>query len=192
MWLFLASEAMLFGSLFSGYVMLRAGSTDWPGPVGGFPWLETVLLVGASAAFGAKRSQLDRQQRARPDIRRDQAAERRGADRQRHHAVDRSDVGVLVHAHGRACRFTSSRGAVFTGWLAGPSFAMAAEERERWPRASKRRDDTGSSSTSSGSQSLWASMSRGLTGLHAQIAWDRLAGYGLAGPDDGLPDMCLA
>ena len=38
--------------------MLRAGSTAWPGPVGAFPWLETLLLVGASAAFGAKRSQL--------------------------------------------------------------------------------------------------------------------------------------
>ena len=58
MWLFIASEAMLFGSLFCGYVVLRAGSTDWPGPVGGFPWLETLLLVGASAALGSKRSQL--------------------------------------------------------------------------------------------------------------------------------------
>ena len=58
MWLFIASEAILFGSLFSCYVMLRAGSTAWPGPVGAFPWLETLLLVGASAAFGSKRSQL--------------------------------------------------------------------------------------------------------------------------------------
>lgn len=30
MWLFLASEAMLFGSLFSGYVLLRSGSAAWP------------------------------------------------------------------------------------------------------------------------------------------------------------------
>ena len=37
MWLFIASEAMLFGSLFSGYVMLRVGSTAWPGPVGRVP-----------------------------------------------------------------------------------------------------------------------------------------------------------
>jgi heme/copper-type cytochrome/quinol oxidase subunit 3 len=29
-WLFLASEVMLFGSLFASYVMLRVGSTDWP------------------------------------------------------------------------------------------------------------------------------------------------------------------
>lgn len=49
---------MLFGSLFSGYVMLRTGSDAWPGPIGGFPWLETLLLVGASAAFGSKRSHL--------------------------------------------------------------------------------------------------------------------------------------
>jgi len=31
MWLFLASEAMLFGSLFSGYVLLRSSSAEWPG-----------------------------------------------------------------------------------------------------------------------------------------------------------------
>ena len=29
-WLFLASEVMLFGGLFSAYVLLRVGSTDWP------------------------------------------------------------------------------------------------------------------------------------------------------------------
>jgi heme/copper-type cytochrome/quinol oxidase subunit 3 len=29
-WLFLASEAMLFGSFLSAYVLLRAGSTGWP------------------------------------------------------------------------------------------------------------------------------------------------------------------
>ena len=29
-WLFLASETMLFGSLFSGYVLLRAGAESWP------------------------------------------------------------------------------------------------------------------------------------------------------------------
>lgn len=30
MWLFLASEVMLFGALFSSYLILRAGATDWP------------------------------------------------------------------------------------------------------------------------------------------------------------------
>src|ERR1700726_2157616 len=29
-WLFLASEVMLFGGLFSAYVFLRLGSNDWP------------------------------------------------------------------------------------------------------------------------------------------------------------------
>ncbi|MEM7581864.1 MAG: cytochrome c oxidase subunit 3 [Acidobacteriota bacterium] len=28
-WLFLASEVMLFGGLFAGYIILRVGSTDW-------------------------------------------------------------------------------------------------------------------------------------------------------------------
>lgn len=29
-WLFLASEVMLFGALFASYIMLRVGATDWP------------------------------------------------------------------------------------------------------------------------------------------------------------------
>jgi heme/copper-type cytochrome/quinol oxidase subunit 3 len=29
-WLFLASEVMLFGALFSSYVLLRTGAADWP------------------------------------------------------------------------------------------------------------------------------------------------------------------
>ncbi len=29
-WLFLASEVMLFGSLFASYILLRIGSPDWP------------------------------------------------------------------------------------------------------------------------------------------------------------------
>ena len=30
MWLFLASEIMLFGGLFSSYVLLRIGAAEWP------------------------------------------------------------------------------------------------------------------------------------------------------------------
>ena len=30
MWLFIASEVMLFGALFSSYALLRASATDWP------------------------------------------------------------------------------------------------------------------------------------------------------------------
>lgn len=41
MWLFLASEAMLFGALFSSYFILRAGASDWTPPA--------MNLVGASA-----------------------------------------------------------------------------------------------------------------------------------------------
>ncbi len=29
-WLFLASEVMLFGGLFSTYILLRVGATEWP------------------------------------------------------------------------------------------------------------------------------------------------------------------
>jgi cytochrome c oxidase subunit 3 len=29
-WLFLASEVMLFGALFSTYIILRTGSVEWP------------------------------------------------------------------------------------------------------------------------------------------------------------------
>ena len=58
MWLFLASCTMFFGSLFSAYVMLRAGSLEWPKPLGTIPWLETGLLLGGAAAFGATRIRL--------------------------------------------------------------------------------------------------------------------------------------
>jgi len=32
-WLFLASEIMLFGGLFSAYIFLRVGAPVWPGPI---------------------------------------------------------------------------------------------------------------------------------------------------------------
>lgn len=51
-WLFLASEAMLFGALFSSYILLRVGAVDWPRgssilsvPLGAF---NTVLLISSS------------------------------------------------------------------------------------------------------------------------------------------------
>jgi heme/copper-type cytochrome/quinol oxidase subunit 3 len=34
MWLFIASEVMFFGALFSAYVLLRTGSAEWPGGSG--------------------------------------------------------------------------------------------------------------------------------------------------------------
>jgi heme/copper-type cytochrome/quinol oxidase subunit 3 len=131
MWLFLASEAMLFGSLFSAYVMLRAGSTSWPEARLAFPWLETLLLIGTSAAFGAKRSQL---------------------------AVSNT-LGVtffIIKVFGDAmlinrgitpvtnvmwaCWFTITGvhavhvlcGAIYTAWLGGLSFRMSQEDRPRF------------------------------------------------------------
>ena len=52
-WLFLASEVMLFGALFSSYVLLRVGSTSWPTgveaglstPIGTF---NTLVLITSS------------------------------------------------------------------------------------------------------------------------------------------------
>lgn len=53
-WLFLASEAMLFGSLFFAYVLLRTGADVWPDARA---WVElwqlpvmTIVLVAASVA----------------------------------------------------------------------------------------------------------------------------------------------
>ena len=49
-WLFLASEVMLFGALFSSYVLLRVGSDVWPHgllniPIGTF---NTFVLISSS------------------------------------------------------------------------------------------------------------------------------------------------
>lgn len=131
MWLFLASSAMFFGSLFSAYVMLRAGSVNWPGPLAQFPWLETALLIGASAVFAEERIRLI-------------AA----------HALALAFVAVtllngavmirngLVPATSLqlACWFTLggvlltyvAGVAGYTGWLAGPGFRLKADDRDRW------------------------------------------------------------
>ena len=49
-WLFLASEVMLFGALFSSYVLLRTGADYWPQGLLSVPLgtLNTVLLVTSS------------------------------------------------------------------------------------------------------------------------------------------------
>jgi heme/copper-type cytochrome/quinol oxidase subunit 3 len=58
-WLFLASEVMLFGGLFSAYILLRSGALSWPEgaslssvPLGA---LNTVLLLGSSALMSLAR-----------------------------------------------------------------------------------------------------------------------------------------
>ena len=52
-WLFLASEVMLFGALFSTYILLRVGSTEWPhGELS--VWLgaiNTVILISSSVTM---------------------------------------------------------------------------------------------------------------------------------------------
>ena len=52
-WLFLASEVMLFGALFSSYIILRTGSTEWPqGELN--VWLgmfNTFILIGSSVTM---------------------------------------------------------------------------------------------------------------------------------------------
>jgi cytochrome c oxidase subunit III len=52
-WLFLASEVMLFGALFSTYIILRTGSTEWPhGELN--VWLgmiNTFILIGSSVTM---------------------------------------------------------------------------------------------------------------------------------------------
>ena len=52
MWLFLASEVMLFGSLFSSYALLRAGAPSWPdqSAVLSVPMaaVNTIILVASS------------------------------------------------------------------------------------------------------------------------------------------------
>ena len=59
MWLFLASLVMFFGALFSGYVLLRAGSATWDTPwlsvaapwrVFPFPLSQALWLAGAGAS----------------------------------------------------------------------------------------------------------------------------------------------
>jgi cytochrome c oxidase subunit III len=49
-WLFLASEVMLFGGLFSAYVFLRIGSNDWPSGMLNIPvgTMNTFVLIASS------------------------------------------------------------------------------------------------------------------------------------------------
>ena len=52
-WLFLASEVMLFGALFSTYILLRVGAVEWPHgelnvPLGA---INTVILIGSSVTM---------------------------------------------------------------------------------------------------------------------------------------------
>jgi heme/copper-type cytochrome/quinol oxidase subunit 3 len=52
-WLFLASEVMLFGALFSTYIILRTGSVEWPhGELNvGLGAINTVILITSSVTM---------------------------------------------------------------------------------------------------------------------------------------------
>ncbi len=55
-WLFLASEVMLFGGLFAGYIILRVGSPDWPmgadfGLSVPIAFFNTVVLISSSVTM---------------------------------------------------------------------------------------------------------------------------------------------
>src|SRR3954471_12666878 len=55
-WLFLASEVMLFGALFSTYILLRVGAKTWPhgaeiGLSVPLAAINTVLLIGSSVSI---------------------------------------------------------------------------------------------------------------------------------------------
>lgn len=61
MWLFIASEVMLFGALFSAYALLRVSATDWPSgrgilglAVGSIN--TSLLMLVTAAAWRARRS----------------------------------------------------------------------------------------------------------------------------------------
>jgi cytochrome c oxidase subunit 3 len=55
MWLFLASEVMLFGSLFSSYALLRSGAMAWPDQSSivnvRLAGINTVVLIASSVAI---------------------------------------------------------------------------------------------------------------------------------------------
>ena len=52
-WLFLASEVMLFGALFSSYILLRVGATEWPQGELSVPLgtINTIILIGSSVTM---------------------------------------------------------------------------------------------------------------------------------------------
>jgi heme/copper-type cytochrome/quinol oxidase subunit 3 len=69
MWLFIASEVMLFGSLFSSYALLRIGAAAWPDQQATLlvtrAALNTVVLVLSSVAIVVSASALRRNDGAR-------------------------------------------------------------------------------------------------------------------------------
>ncbi len=131
MWLFIASEVMLFASLLSGYVMLRAGATEWPRLPGGIPWVETLLLVGASAVFSHERIRLIISNAlgltfVAIKVMNDLMLIEKGITPATNLMCACWFTLTAVHSVHVLC------GALFTGWLAGPSYRMSVEDKERF------------------------------------------------------------
>ncbi len=66
-WLFLASEVMLFGALFSSYALLRVSAATWPAGRELFSWAlgaanTVLLLIVTASAWRARRAGGDRLQ----------------------------------------------------------------------------------------------------------------------------------
>ena len=144
---FLHADAMLFASLFAGYVMLRAGAATWPDRFSGFPWLETAVAGRRQRRIRRVTNPLDREPRAWLDVRRDQAGHRCLDDRQRRHTHRQCDAW-RAGTRSRGCtRFTCSPArSLPAGWP-----VRRSEWRKRiaiagW-RASRPPGNTGSSST---------------------------------------------
>jgi cytochrome c oxidase subunit 1 len=131
LWLFLASEAMFFASLFSGYVMLRGGAIEWPDRLAGFPWLETALLIGASGAFGATRFRLIASHALALTfvvikIATDATMMSKGLLPANDLMLASWYTLTWVHAAHVVA------GAIWTGWLAGPAYRMSEGTKDRW------------------------------------------------------------
>ena len=121
--------------------MLRAGSTIWPEPLAAFPWLETTLLVGAAAAFGATRIRLVSSSAL--GLAFVAVTMLNGAVMIRNGLLPSASLQLACwFALGTVHAVHVFGGAVFSGWLAGPAFplrqgyggqiGMADNDPERW------------------------------------------------------------
>ena len=133
MWLFLASEAMLFGSLFSAYVMLRAGATSRGSDLRRIPVARDA--VTGRRQRGVRReahAQLIGQQRARPDVRRHQGVRRPRADRQGiTPATSLMWACWLRSPASMPCTCSAARSSP-AGWPGRRSAWPSSSDRDRW------------------------------------------------------------
>ena len=104
-WLFLASEVMLFGALFSTYIILRMGAPEWPhGELN--VWLgmvNTFILIGSSVTMVMAWASLKTERlRQAPDL-----PGRDGACCRLWFLVNKYFEYAAHWAHGRSCRDTA-------------------------------------------------------------------------------------